>query len=291
MCQSEFSVRKLLKLYVQIVFYAVAILSIFLITGHEKFTLMKLFSCFAIRDMSDNFISCFLLFYLFIPFLNLLIKNISQKQLKYLVVLLLVCYCILPSIPKFFHLSFNYVSWFICIYFTSAYVRLYGKWNISHKSWGIITLLLILISSISIVGMEIIYKYGYCTQVYAPYYFVVDSNKLLPMALGFTSFMYFKDLKMPHSKLINAIGSTTFGVLLIHANSDAMRQWLWRETINSVGHFTDTAVFSMGYAIIAVIIIFIVCSGIDRLRGMFIEPYLIKSFKPVLNRFKSQFNK
>ena len=36
---------------------------------------------------------------------------------------------------------------------------------------------------------------------------------------------------MKHVKLINTISASTFGVLLIHANSDFMRQWLWNDTI------------------------------------------------------------
>lgn len=92
------------------------------------------------------------------------------------------------------------------------------------------------------------------------------------------SFMYFKDLKIPQSKLINAIGGATFGVLLIHANSDAMRQWLWKETVDCMGHFSSSVLWSLGYAIISVLLIFIVCAGIDWFRGKYIEPHLMSFF-------------
>ncbi len=76
---------------------------------------------------------------------------------------------------------------------------------------------------------------------------------------------------MSYSRFINAVGGATFGVLLIHANSDTMRQWLWRETVDCVGHFSDSALWTLGYATVSVLIIFTMCAGIDWLRGRYIE--------------------
>lgn len=97
--------------------------------------------------------------------------------------------------------------------------------------------------------------------------------------LSVASFMWFKDLKIPHSRFINAIGATTFGVLLIHANSDAMRQWLWRETVDCMGHFSESVLWTLGYSVASVLVIFVVCSGIDWFRGRYIEPPLINLVK------------
>lgn len=33
--------------------------------------------------------------------------------------------------------------------------------------------------------------------------------------------------------------STTFGVLLIHANSDVMRKWLWKDLLNNTGMYSS----------------------------------------------------
>lgn len=33
------------------------------------------------------------------------------------------------------------------------------------------------------------------------------------------------------------VGTSTFGVLLIHTNSTAMREWLWKDTVDSVGYY------------------------------------------------------
>ena len=41
------------------------------------------------------------------------------------------------------------------------------------------------------------------------------------------SLMFFKGLKMNYSKTINMINASTFGVLLIHDNSELMEKWLF----------------------------------------------------------------
>lgn len=81
--------------------------------------------------------------------------------------------------------------------------------------------------------------------------------------------MYFKDLKIRHSKLINAVGGSTFGVLLIHANSDTMRKWLWKDVLNNVGWYGTDWIYL--HAILSVAGIFIVCILIDRLRIRLLE--------------------
>ena len=289
MCKSEFTWQKLLKLYLWVIFYSILIYVIFLVTGHEKFTPLRSFlTLWPLTEFTPNgFVSCFLIFYLFIPFLNLFLQHIQKKPQEYLIILLLIFYGILPSFPKV-HIQFNYVSWFMAIYIIAAYIRIYGLLpKVSHRMWGILTLMLITISSLSVFGMEAIYKLNY-TDKFAPYFLVSDSNKIIPIMTAVASFMYFKDLKIPQSKLINAIGGATFGVLLIHANSDAMRQWLWKETVDCVGHFGSSLLWTLGYAIISVLLIFIVCVGIDWFRGKYIEPHLMSFFMEKSRQLKGR---
>lgn len=106
--------------------------------------------------------------------------------------------------------------------------------------------------------------------------FVADSNHIMALVTALCSFMFFKDLKIGYSKLINMIGASTFGVLLIHANSDIMRQWLWQDILNNVGQYgTNTMVL---HAILSVIAIFVVCILIDMLRMRFVEKILFNEY-------------
>ena len=279
MCKSDFSWHKLLKLYIQIAFYSIIIYGIFCITGHETLSPLKLvWTLWPLKGFhSGDFISCFLMFYLFIPFLNIFLRHIDRRQHLYLMVLLLLFYALLPTVPAI-KIQFNYVSWFMAIYIIAAYIRFYGLFpKISHRMWGILSLVLVACGAASVFLLEAVYKLGYI-HFYNPYFFVADSNKLLSLLIAVASFMYFKDLKIPHSRLINALGAATFGVLLIHANSAAMRQWLWNETVDCAGHLVPSAWLSVGYAAASVAVIFIVCAGIDWFRGRYVEPRLLSFF-------------
>lgn len=286
MCMSRFTMEKLVKLYLQIAFYTLIIYGIFCITGHESFSPFKLiWKLWPVQSIASDFTSCFLVFYLFIPVLNVIVNSISRDIHKYLVILLVGAFTILPSIPKI-RMSFNYVTWFMALYMIASYIRKYGLFpKVSHNKWGLISVIMILIGSISVLGMEIIFKMGYTDKFY-PYFFIADSNKFLSLAIAISSFMYFKDLKIPHSRLINVVGGATFGVLLIHANSDAMRQWLWRETVDTIGHFGDSVLWTLGYATVSVFIIFTVCAGIEWFRGRFIEPYILNYVNDKLSKMK-----
>lgn len=288
MCTSRFTLEKLAKLYIQIVFYALIIYGIFCITGHETFSPFKLiWKLWPIKSIASGFTSCFLLFYLFIPILNIIVNSLGKEMHKYLMVLLIAVFTILPSFPMI-RISFNYVTWFMALYMIASYIRLYGLFpKVSHDQWGLFSVLLIIIGSISVLGMELIFKMGYTNKFY-PYFFIADSNKFLSLAIATSSFMYFKDLKIPYSRWINALGGATFGVFLIHANSDAMRLWLWRETVDCIGHFRDSLLWTLGYAVVSVLLIFIVCAGIEWFRGQFIEPYILNFLSSKLSKIKQK---
>jgi len=290
MCKSRFSIQKLVKLYLQIAFYDLIIYGIFCATGHEAFSPFKLiWTLWPVKSISHGFTSCFLLFYLFIPVLNTLVAHLGKERHKKLVILLVAAFSILPSIPPI-HMTFNYTSWFMALYMIASYIRLYGIFpKVSHAKWGVYALIALLIGSLSVLGLEIIYRLGY-TDKFSPFFFVSDSNKFISLAIAVTSFMFFKDLKMPYSRFVNAVGATTFGVLLIHANSDAMRQWLWRETVDCAGHFGPSAIYTLGYAIVSVVTIFIVCAGIDWFRGKYIEPALLSYANGMLIKIKNGFH-
>lgn len=284
MCKSKFTLHKLLKLYLQIVFYTIIIFCIFCVTGHEKFSFIKfVWNLWPIHSISDGFTSCFILFYLFIPVLNVFVNSMNREIHKYLIFLLVFAFSIMPTIPKI-SMTFNYVSWFMALYMIASYIRLYGIFNqISHKQWGILSILSILLGASSIVGLNWAFRNDYMNS-YAVYFFISDSNKFISLAIAICSFMYFKDLQIRQSRLINAVGGTTFGILLIHANSDAMRTWLWKETVDCTGHFSESLLPTLGYAIVSVIIIFTICSCIDWVRGKFIEPLLLnRSYKLIDN--------
>ena len=117
-----------------------------------------------------------------------------------------------------------------------------------------------------------------------PYSYVSDSNTFLAVATGVSLFMTFKDLKMKYHKWINTIAASTFGVLLIHANSDTMRQWLWRDTLQNAEQFYMS--YACIYAMISVITIFAICIAIDNIRINTLEKWMFIVIDKYLAKYK-----
>lgn len=98
MCKSQITLRKFLKLLLQIEFYNILINAVFVLTGYKAFGLNVLYEMFwPIKGVADGFISCFLLFYLCIPFLNTLVHNLDKKRHMALIGLCLFIYTILGT--------------------------------------------------------------------------------------------------------------------------------------------------------------------------------------------------
>ena len=100
---------------------------------------------------------------------------------------------------------------------------------------------------------------------------VSDSNTFLALAISICSFIYFKNLKIGYSKLINIIGGSTFGVLYVHANSDTMITWLWRNLLNVSDVYGLTFQKLILFSGCSVAGIFIVCIVIDVIRKRVVE--------------------
>lgn len=267
MCKSQITAKKFVKLFFELMFYKLVLFSVFWISGYEPFTIKSfLYAIVPFKSISQNFTGTFLMFYLSIPFLNILVNNMSEKQHVRLLLLCSFIYIILGSVPLF-TVTMNYVSWYIVLYFIASYIRLYPK-NIYNntKLWGYATLCCVIISMLSVTFCSWLKT---TINIVNPFFFVADSNKLLAVLTGLSSFMFFKNIHIKQSKFINVISSTTFGVLLIHANSDVMRRWLWGDVCNNVGAYNSA--FLPIHAIACVLIIFIVCSFIELLRMRFVE--------------------
>lgn len=277
MCTSSITLRKFLKLLLWVLTYSVLITAVFIISGYTPNGVLRMiYEAIPLKSLNTGFTSCFIVFYLCIPFLNILLNNITKRQHQWLILLLFFIYTIHGSVPKLMSVSMNYVSWFSVLYFIAAYLRLYPLKAENTKFWGSATLVSFAFSSIGILLLNHVQaKLGMDTRVQYSYMVVQDSNAFLALTNGITSFMWFKSMKMRNSKFINTIAASAFGVLLIHANSNTMRQWLWKDIVDCAGHF-DTPYYWL-YAIGCVLAIYLVCTLIDYIRIKTIETPLLNA--------------
>lgn len=284
MCKSNVTLHKFLKLLLEVYFYRITIFSIFIATGYEALTIKHLFFVLMpVNNVKNSFPSCFLLFYLCIPFLNIMVRSMTQRQHQILLCLLIGIYTGLGTLLPG-KLTTNYVTWFCILYFISSYIRLYQPLsNVHWAKWAGGALLL------SIASIVVLLWIGDLRgKIYPRYYFVNDAYKMLAVALGISLFMWFKDMKVPQSKIINRIAQSCFGVLLIHAHSNTMRQWLWKDVLDVAGQYgTDTFVL---HSILSVIGIYIICTLIDQLRICLLEKplFLWAEKKNLLSKWQNK---
>lgn len=266
MCASRITARKFFKLLGEIEFYKIVIYLIFLLSGYEAFSVKSLLkSVTPFYSVGSGFTSSYLVFFLLIPFINKLIEALTQREHG---LLLLVCLGAYTAIPSFLFgtVPINYIGWFSIVYLIGAYLRLYPVYQSgSVKFWGFATLAALLLSWLSVIVLAQAGNVLGKTGLY--YYEVADSNKFLAVALSVCAFLFFKNLKLGCRKGINAVAASTFGVLMIHANSDTMRQWLWRDTLNNVRAYSSD--YWMVHAIASVAGVFAVCTIIDMGRKLF----------------------
>lgn len=94
--------------------------------------------------------------------------------------------------------------------------------------------------------------------------------------MGVSIFLFFKNLKIKQSKLINQIAATTFGILLIHANSATMRTFVWKDLLHVQEMYTKPFGGLVFHAVASVVGIFVVCSVLDYLRICLLEKPLFR---------------
>ena len=288
MCTQEFKRIKILKLLFQIEFYKVFFYLFFLIIGYESLSVSSILrAILPVTQVTNNFVGCFLVFYFLIPFLNILIQHMDEEKHRYLLFLLLFVYVMLGTIPMIY-VSFNYVTWFSCVYLIGAYLRKYPIKKLENRYFsGFATLILYLVSVLSVVICTYIQNRINRTDV--QYWFLSDSNKILAVLLGVMSFMFFKNIKIKNSKFINIVARSTFGVLLFHGVSDAMRNWLWG------GIFKNLEFYNTGYAYIhllfATLVVFVVGTIFDMARIRFIESWFIPFVDRTCDSIRSKMTK
>ena len=267
MCRSQITFKKFAKLLFEMMFYRLIINVIFWVSGYTQFSFVGLVKILIpIWNISANFTSVFLVFYLLIPFLSILVQHMNERQHIMLIVWCGFTYVFLGTVPGF-SVTMNYVAWFCVLFIIASYIRLYPKkvFQVANP-WAFSSIIFISLSILSIIACA---WYGARIKVNMAYRFIKGSNTFLSIALGLSIFMFFKNLKIGYFKTINKIAASTYGVLLIHANSDTMRQWLWKDTLDVVGHYSSK--YMPLYAIGSVLAIFIICSIIDQLRIKLIE--------------------
>lgn len=268
--QSQFKLRKLISLWIEVVFYALAIKLIVMAIGEIPFSVTSLISCFVpILTGRYWFITIYFGMYLLFPFYNIAIKAMDESQHKNLVILLIVLFSGISSIyPSFKGMNSGGawgLAWFTVLYFIAAYFRLYyvpekrvkGSLSLFFAISIIMTLALIAVQKMKIDALINLVKNWW---KYDSIPVVIASIALFMAFINIGN----KALNRRGNQLVVKISSTTFGVYLIHAHANVCTEVMWQR-LGMVNNNILQWWFPI-YQLAIVGVIFLICSLIDYCR-------------------------
>ena len=286
----KFKMERFLKMWLLVLFYSVSFTAIACAMGTE-ITWYNWFSVFLpISGNSHGFAASYLGFYLLIPFLNKLTKNITKKQARILLALIfyfevgtqVIGYFAQYRQPMASELFVFILCYLIALNLKRWPIRITENKYIMLSIFVIIWIILWLARYFYV--MDPTNKFGHFILST-----MCDESSLSNIIGGFALFFFFLNLKIPKIKLINLLASGTFGILLIH-DHNFFRYNLWSQIIKASTWYEQKHFLLIIF--LFVVWIFTVGTIIDQIRNHYLEKKVIKSslYRNICKKFNSIFD-
>lgn len=209
------------------------------------------------------FVCCYLVFMCFVPFVNLFIRKMTQRQYLGFLILNYIMFMLIPRLSGETYLSGKFIQ-FLIMYTFGGYIRLYGNElkhfrNINFWRRGILVCVILL-------GIASLFPSAF--GHWGPYHRI---RSLVEPFMAVSCFMMALCCKPFSSKFINRIAGSVLGIYLIHDNP-LVRKFIWNMWYPNLDYL-DIWYFPL-FMIGKIALVFLVCLGIDQLRICFIEPYM-----------------
>ncbi len=263
------------KTWLEVLFYSVSFAIVTALLG-RSFTAGEWFSVFLpIAGNSHGFASAYLAFYLLIPFLQKAVQQANKKQMLFLIGALTYFQIITKGVAYIAHYQqylFSELQLFILVYFLLVYLKrfpiklLENKWidlGIFVTCWCIMT-----------IYPRIALKPGLFNSLNA------DESGIFNIIGGIALMLFFKNIIMKPNRIINAVASTTFGILLIH-DHNFFRYSLWKDVLHVQDHFYSH--YFLVWLVLTSLFVFCAAMIIDFARMRFLEKPLFRVKK--INKF------
>ena len=215
------------------------------------------------------FVACYIIFSLFIPFLNPFLNSLSKQRYFLFLLLVYFLYAIMPTFKGESFLARGGLVEFFFMYAIGGFLRLHCTsllQTCKNTLWRNALLSVVFLQIAIILTCD---GLGYITGMNGfvgnNWHFVGLFNVLISIAM----FCYFATRKKFYSKTVNKIAASVLGIYLIHANP-LVTQFAWNYILPNQS-FLDSPYFLLLY-ISKVIAVFIICLIIDQMRINFLKP-------------------
>lgn len=264
---SGFKIIKLLKLWLQILFYSILF---YLIASLAQGSFDLSFE--TIRNTLlpltyDHwwFASTYVVLFILSPFLNKMLHALSQKAYPAMLLVMLAIWYVVPTL-LLQALRQTELTWFVFLYCLAGYIRLHGMRLFKHNySYWIATAVA---AAVNFILRVLFMEWGTKDELLSSYASdFSDLNKIPILIISLLLFLAFLHTEIKPKKWINTIASAAFGVYLIHEDP-FIRQWLANNIFKRVD-VRSTALIP--YSIAVVLGIYLVAGLFELMRIHLIE--------------------
>lgn len=292
--KSNFKLNKVIDIWLKVMFYSVSIYIVLLLFNQADFNIKDAIkSFFPIITNEYWFVNCYLLLYILSPYINKMIYQLTRKDLKKLIIFLLIIFCLFPSIlPSAFVLDTTRgyrIIWFVILYLIGAYIRLYMKLSYQNKRNLTLFFITNCFSFCLVLAIQYICNIIHISDISERLY---NYNFLFVFLSSLFLFLYFKNVNIKNNKLIKLVcklSPLVFGVYIIHEQvvlrgilylNILNLDWLWNNPLQLV------------IIPLITIIIFLVCILIEKITQGTIQDVIRVKFKKIyINTRKNKFYK
>ncbi|MFL2081635.1 acyltransferase family protein [Latilactobacillus sakei] len=220
------------------------------------------------------FVTMYLLLYIFSPYLNTLLNNISKEDYKKLLFLQFLIFSVITTFTRT-HMISNEFLWGLFLYSLGGYIRLHFKIKITKTKLTLYLLISLILTFLAIITLEFLSTYvsSLSGKEYLAFY---DTQGFFPLISSVLIFLIFKQIDIGSISWINTIAPTMFSVYLIHDNF-LVRPLLWHY-VKSFTSSNPISILIVGF--VAPLIILVLCSLIDLIRIQIVS-LSIKLFKAI----------
>ncbi len=282
--KTKFKLKKFITLILQVWIFSIIGLIIGVISNSDKLNISNIIkSIFPISFSTYWFASCYILIYIFSPFLKKIINNISKRDYKILLTIMLLIWFVYPTIPKVETYSNVFIS-LIVIYLIGGYLKKYGiRFLDSNKNNISISIIIFIIFIMNIIMLSIEILAIKIPLLQDKWMYFNGERSIFVLILAILLFSVFKNLNIKNNKIINKIAATTFGIYLVHENI-FLKDIIWNKIVQGAKFINSP--FLILNAILGVLGVFIISSIIYWVVENAIIVNLIKIIENIYHRTK-----
>lgn len=296
--ESDFKPIRIIQLWLQVVFYTLAITLFFKLFTSEAVGLSSFVrAAFPILKNEYWFFTAYFATFFFTPFLNKLVKNLTKSEYKKLIVLIIFLFTILPTLSlldytnpsiDLFSLSFGYsFIWLIALYLIGGYLKKFGLERKLKNHFYLLgymfTVLFLWFSKLFLEGLN------------TPYLFkgeFISYSSPLILLMSVFLVVYFSNLKINNifsQKLISLLSPAAFGVYIIHCQV-YISEFITEKVLLIFSSLTPMEFLYKLFFV--VLFIFSVCISIDLIRIRLFKLLKVSTFSSWIEKISTLlFNK